>query len=588
MNRHLSPTLLIAVLTLPLPAEPGGPTKDVPPPPGMVLVPGGRTKIGTPPEEIERLLEENENMRKVANSLVGETPQYTVDVPSFFMMVNEVTNEQYLAFVEATGHRVPQHWGEDAINAGRMAFLEEQGRKRKEALERGEEPPARVEFDAARWWAQNWDRSEWRIPQGQELVPVVYVDYSDAVAYCRWLGVRLPTEEEYQRACRGDRDCRFPWGDEWHDTKYCATNHLPRVKGVFPIGSFPDGNSSEGIVDLAGNVWEWTSSRFVPYRGYKMQKWTFGRGRNKQKISAMAAFDPNKRVVVGGSIQTSWLAARCTTRRGTERYQQTNSLGFRAAASLQVGRDITTYLVDEVPIETHPHDADGPVQYSVQNAIVRDRWRWKESEAVSKSMIRANATAVSGRKGVPPQYVIPTGYEHIAFVPVEQVQARRIADVVETSLKSGPVALGLLSLTAPTQEPALAQGVYYVAVRGKGKSAPPAEPAEGEEAAAAPPPVEEQLALDTTADNLVFFDLTGKPVAAMPLAVFEWGNVSPGKTAVVHKTITVMEGEEAVEIEQSWYEIRASIPGRGARKGIRFVVPLRFEDESYPEGDWRE
>jgi len=98
----------------------------------------------------------------------------------------------------------------------------------------------------------------------------VYVSHAEAEAYARWRGVRLPTEAEFQRAAYGtpEEDERpFPWGDAPADARH----------GVFdftgwdpaPTGSHPDGRSAWGVDDLVGNGWEWTSTPFAPFPGFR-------------------------------------------------------------------------------------------------------------------------------------------------------------------------------------------------------------------------------------------------------------------------------------------------------------------------------
>ena len=615
----LVPALALSALAPEAPAQRGKST----PPPGMALVEGGRTKIGTDPDEIEQLLEAGGSaLGNVAGSLAGETPQHTVDVDDFYLMVNEVTNEQYREFVKATGHRPPQTWGRAAIDAGRQAFLEEEGRLRREAQEQKKPVPERRTFDEAAWWEKNWKDAEWEMPREMAHDPVVYVDYQDAVAYATWAGMRLPTEQEYQRAVRGDTDRDYPWGDEWKPG-VCATNEIPRVKGVYAVGSFPDSATEQGIHDLAGNVWEWTQSPYVAFPDYELIEFTIGRGRNKETISAPASFNANERVVVGGSVQTSALAARCTIRRGTIRSQQTAALGFRCAASTRVGEDLAEAIVADLPPALRVQDESGWVEYVPSHALAMDRWHTLGggTEGASKSMAapekeqeeekekeKDSGEAKGAASGIPPAgYDVITGYDYVIFVPVDDVYAAGLNDVRKASIEEGLVHLGLLTTDMKIQNPALEAGTYQVAIRGAGE--PPkqreekkeepkeGEPEEGEQeegaepAAPPPPPIQQMLpGIDIEKDNFIFLDRSGAPVAFLPVETIDWGNTTPPTTAFVERTrvetVTKGEKEEEIEIVERWYDHNLFIPGRGGRKGMKVTLPLLFPEGTL-EGEWR-
>ncbi len=93
-------------------------------------------------------------------------------------------------------------------------------------------------------------------PVGQGDHPVVYVSLEDARAYALWAGKRLPTEEEWQYAAAGSRGLRYPWGDEMRPN--CCNDGS--TGGTTPVRAFPEGKSPFGVLDLCGNVWEWTES----------------------------------------------------------------------------------------------------------------------------------------------------------------------------------------------------------------------------------------------------------------------------------------------------------------------------------------
>ncbi len=245
-------------------------------PPGMVWIPGGEFTMGS----------------DGAWAWDHERPAHRVRVSGFFVDVHEVTNEQFATFVAATGH---------VTVAERAADWEVM----RAQLPRGTPRPSDAELapgslvfaaqadaafesdgdgdvanaDIGSWW--HWQPgADWRHPEGpqstiegRERQPVVHVAYADALAYAAWAGKRLPTEAEWEFAARGGLDgARYAWGDEerlvpapranvWQGVFPGDNSREDGFVGAAPVGSFaPNGY---GLFDVAGNVWEWTSTLYA-------------------------------------------------------------------------------------------------------------------------------------------------------------------------------------------------------------------------------------------------------------------------------------------------------------------------------------
>ena len=193
----------------------------------------------------------------------GEGPARPVRLSPFRMARTAVTNRQFAAFIEATGHvTLAEEVGSSFVFAGLLP---------------DDFPPTRGLVDAP-WWRETpgacWSRpegagSDWRERQDH---PVVHVSWHDARAFCRWAGLRLPTEAEWEFAARGGlHGCRYPWGDElnpggahlcnvWQgrfpSRNDCADGHA----GTAPAAAFPP--NGFGLHNVCGNAWEWCADRF--------------------------------------------------------------------------------------------------------------------------------------------------------------------------------------------------------------------------------------------------------------------------------------------------------------------------------------
>jgi formylglycine-generating enzyme required for sulfatase activity len=171
--------------------------------PEMVLIPAGEFLMGS-------------DSKRDQDAQDREQPQHTLYLPDYYLARTPVTNAHYAAFVRATGHRQPEGW-------------------------RDGNPPK--------------DKADH---------PVVYVSWYDAVAYCRWLSevtgkpYRLPSEAEWEKGARGNDGRIYPWGNQW-DARLC-NNRETGGEDTTPVGAYPQGASPYGLLDMAGNVYEWTVS----------------------------------------------------------------------------------------------------------------------------------------------------------------------------------------------------------------------------------------------------------------------------------------------------------------------------------------
>lgn len=210
--------------------------------------------------------------------LVWTTPQRRVDLMAFYIDKHEVTNKDYRQFIKATQHRLPYDKRYDTI--------------------------------------YNWSNGKFSVNLDDH--PVVLVDWHDADSYCRWVGKRLPTESEWEKAARGTDWRKWPWRGEFD--RFMANTVEFGVKMTMPVGSFPKGVSFYGVMDMAGNVFEWTSGWYRGYPGTKYEHPDYGE---------------KYRVIRGGAWTSAANPYAFTFSRSSQlpSYKH-RSLGFRCAKSV--------------------------------------------------------------------------------------------------------------------------------------------------------------------------------------------------------------------------------------------------------------
>ncbi|MBI1763946.1 MAG: SUMF1/EgtB/PvdO family nonheme iron enzyme [Acidobacteria bacterium] len=256
-------------------------------PTGMVFVPGGSFMMGRNLSEQEKGVRIDNNGRK-EGIFKFDYPAHAVEVQPFYLNKTEVSRREYAEFVRATQHEAPADWN-------------------------GDEPPANT-----------------------EEIPVTGVNYRDAVDYCNWLtekrrdafSYRLPTEAEWEFAARGPDAGQpgkplnlYPWGDDWQpgnaNTKEARLDHTQNVTAN------PQGASPFKVLNLAGNVYEWTATDFTHYPG------------SDQETPREKGYEGTYQVVRGGAFAYPKECAMTTTRVWAKPTDKGPKLGFRCAAEVK-------------------------------------------------------------------------------------------------------------------------------------------------------------------------------------------------------------------------------------------------------------
>jgi formylglycine-generating enzyme required for sulfatase activity len=295
---------------------------------GAVLVPGGEFRMGS-----DRFYPE-------------EGPVRTERVPDLWVDQHPVTNAAFRRFVKETGHvtvaeRPPEPGefpGADPADLvpGSLVFTPTDG-------------PVPLD-DWTRWW--RWTPgAQWRHPEGpgstlhgRELHPVVHVGFEDAATYAAWAGRRLPTETEWEHAARGGLDqATYAWGDDpeprgrvmanrWFG-RFPWENLRPHgFERTSPVKRFPA--NGYGLYDVAGNVWEWTTTGWPDDGGSSA-----GATHGCCSPQVLELTEHARRVIKGGShlcAPSYCLRYRPAARQGQEVRSSTGHIGFRCVSGLAV------------------------------------------------------------------------------------------------------------------------------------------------------------------------------------------------------------------------------------------------------------
>ncbi len=228
------------------------------------------------------------------DALDNERPVHQVYLETYWIDRCPVTCGQYRAFIEAGGYQNPSWWSD----AGWRWFQDKR-------------------ITQPLYWL---DDSRW------DIYPVCGVSWYEAEAYARFVGKRLPTEAEWEKAASWDaaseRRRTYPWGEAAPDTYKCNHNNI--VGQTTPVNIYPAGQSGYGCYDMLGNVWEWTASVFQGYEGFMPYPYA---GYSK------VYFDGQHQVLKGGSWATHLWALRSSFRNWYHPGVRQILAGFRCASN---------------------------------------------------------------------------------------------------------------------------------------------------------------------------------------------------------------------------------------------------------------
>jgi formylglycine-generating enzyme required for sulfatase activity len=270
----------------------------------MVYIPAGESEMGS------SFLESIVFTKSKLFLFPDQRPKHRVYLDAYWIDRTEVTVGMFKRFVAATGYRT---------NA-----------------ERGDWGKPWTEGPKETEWPMT-PGTDWLHPQGpgstaEDDHPVTQVSWQDAMAYCEWAGGRLPTEAQWEKAARGTDGRRFPWGDDFCGDflNYCDTRcPVERWRDpdfddgyshTAPVGSYPEGASPYGVLDMAGNVWEWV------FDWYDKDYYSVSQYRNPAGPDA-----GNVRAMRGGAWYDGepegWV--NCVVRHQNPSYDRYEDVGFR-------------------------------------------------------------------------------------------------------------------------------------------------------------------------------------------------------------------------------------------------------------------
>jgi formylglycine-generating enzyme required for sulfatase activity len=220
MTRLRTHILAAMILSLPIHSCGNSPTESDDS--VLIVTPGGA-------EHVMMIVPEGEFKMGSETGTEDESPVHSVFLSEYLIDKFEVTNQKFVRFLNA----IKRHETSDG------------------------NPLLYLENTDVQIFARN---GIYQVPPDLVLRPVVEVTWWGAVAYCEWMGGRLPTEAQWEKAARGTDERRYPWGNETPDKE--LLNFSSNLNHTTDVGSYPEGASPYGALDMGGNVWEWTNDHY--------------------------------------------------------------------------------------------------------------------------------------------------------------------------------------------------------------------------------------------------------------------------------------------------------------------------------------
>lgn len=319
-NKRIALLLPVAVLLYPplLTADATKAANGMP----IVKIPAGEFIMGSNKSEKSNTAGEFGNAKPW---YLDEHPEHKEQLPAYGLDEHEVTNAQYREFVIATNAAPPQNWLSNGyiLSQSRDKLGKVDVAKLRELVVK----VLKLDIDSR---SMNKDQLIEAIDKKfaiQDSLPVVYVTWQQANAYCKWAGERLPTEAEWERAARGTVNSEFPWGNEWKQGM-SNTGEESWDDGAAPVESYQSDRSEFGVYDMAGNVSEWTADWYKAYPGSDYKSKDFG---EKFRVVRGAAWG-------GEGHYALRLFQRAAYRFNLTPDSAFDDLGFRCAADINTVR----------------------------------------------------------------------------------------------------------------------------------------------------------------------------------------------------------------------------------------------------------